>query len=83
MKLINTTKDLLTSLKLDGKTSLPIKNFQIDSRKVQKNSVFFGLNGSNEDGSIYAEDAIKQGASLAIVKKSKKVNTEFVFIELF
>ena len=71
MKLINNTKDLLTSLKLDAKSSLPIRNFQIDSRKVQKNSVFFGLNGSNEDGSVYADDAITKGASLAIVKKSK------------
>lgn len=71
MKLINNTKDLLTSLKLDAKSSLPISNFQIDSRKVQKNSVFFGLNGSNEDGSIYANDAIKKGASLVIVKKNK------------
>ena len=75
MKLINNTKDFLASLKLDSKLSLPIKNFQIDSRKVQKNSVFFGLNGLNEDGSIYAEDAIKQGASLAIIKKSKTVDS--------
>ena len=75
MKLINNTKDFLASLKLDSKLSLPIKNFQIDSRKVQKNSVFFGLNGLNEDGSLYVEDAIKQGASLAIIKKSKTVNS--------
>ena len=75
MKLINNTKDLLTSLKLDAKSSLPIRNFQIDSRKVQKNSVFFGLNGSNEDGSVYADDAITKGASLAIVKKSKKASS--------
>ena len=75
MKLINNTKDLLTSLKLDAKSSLPIRNFQIDSRKVQKNSVFFGLNGSNEDGSVYADDAITKGASLAIVKKSKMASS--------
>ena len=75
MKLINNTKDLLTSLKLDVKSSLPIRNFQIDSRRVQKNSVFFGLNGSNEDGSVYADDAITKGASLAIVKKSKMASS--------
>ena len=75
MKLINNTKDFLTSLKLDAKSSLPIRNFQIDSRKVQKNSVFFGLNGSNEDGSVYADDAITKGASLAIVKKSKMASS--------
>ena len=75
MKLINNTKDFLASLKLDAKSSLPISNFQIDSRKVQKNSVFFGLNGSNEDGSVYADDAITKGASLAIVKKSKMASS--------
>ena len=71
MKLIKNTKDLAKFLQLDCKTDLPIKDFQIDSRKVTKNSVFFGLNGSNVDGSIYAEDAIKNGASLAIVSFSK------------
>ncbi len=72
MKLINNTKDFLSSLSLDGNLSLPIKNFQIDSRKVKKNSVFFGLTGSNDDGSIYASDAVKNGASLVIIKKKKK-----------
>ena len=74
MRLIKSTQDLLTSLKLDAKSGLPIRNFQIDSRKVTKNSVFFGLTGSNEDGSLYAKDAIRKGASLAIVKKSKILN---------
>ena len=74
MKLIKNTQDLLTSLRLDAKSSLPIRNFQIDSRKVTKNSIFFGLTGSNEDGSLYAEDAIKKGASLAIIKESKILN---------
>ena len=74
MRLIKNTQDLLASLKLDAKSGLPIRNFQIDSRKVTKNSVFFGLTGSNEDGSLYAKDAIRKGASLAIVKKSKILN---------
>ena len=74
MRLIKNTQDLLTSLKLDAKSGLPIRNFQIDSRKVIKNSVFFGLTGSNEDGSLYAKDAIRKGASLAIIKKSKILN---------
>jgi UDP-N-acetylmuramoyl-tripeptide--D-alanyl-D-alanine ligase len=71
MKLIRNTKALAQFLQLDCKTDLPIKNFQIDSRKVTKNSVFFGLTGSNVDGSIFAEDAIKNGASLAIISTSK------------
>ena len=74
MKLIKNTKDLVTSLKLDCNSDLSIRDFQIDSRKVRKNSVFFGLTGTNEDGSIYAEDAIQKGASLAIVKGNKFSN---------
>ena len=75
MKLIKNTQDLITSLKLDAKSSLPIRNFQIDSRNVTKNSVFFGLTGLKEDGSLYANDAIRKGASLAIVKESKILNS--------
>ena len=75
MKLIKNTQDLLASLNLDAKSGLPIRNFQIDSRKVTKNSVFFGLTGSNEDGSLYAEDAIAKGASLAIIKESNVLNS--------
>ena len=75
MRLIKNTQDLLTSLKLDAKSGLPIRNFQIDSRKVIKNSVFFGLTGLKEDGSLYANDAIRKGASLAIVKESKILNS--------
>ena len=75
MKLINNTKDLLTLLQLDGESNLPISNFQIDSRKVKKNSVFFGLTGLKEDGSFYAEDAINKGASLAIISKNKISNS--------
>jgi UDP-N-acetylmuramoyl-tripeptide--D-alanyl-D-alanine ligase len=71
MKLIKNTYDLATSLKLECKENLPISNFHIDSRDVKKHSVFFGLHGINQDGSFYAEDAIKKGASLAIIKKSK------------
>jgi len=75
MKLIKNTQDLLTSLNLDVKTSLPIRNFKIESREVTKNSVFFGLTGSNKDGSLYAEDAIKKGASLAFIKGTKILNS--------
>jgi len=75
MKLIKNTKDLVASLKLDCNSDLPIRDFQIDSRKVRKNSVFFGLTGDHEDGSIYAEDAIQKGASLAIIKGKKLSNS--------
>ena len=69
MKLIKNTADLAKSLGLNIKFNLPIQDFQIDSRNIKKNSVFFGLEGTKEDGSIYANQALKKGAALAIIKR--------------
>ena len=79
MKLIKNTQDIANFLGIDIKFNNHIKDFQIDSRQVTKNSLFFGLQGSKEDGSKYADHALKQGASLALIKKtsnSKANNTQ-------
>ena len=71
MKVMQETGDIFSALGISAQHSTRIKDFQIDSRKVQKNSVFFGLPGVNEDGSIYGQEAITQGATLAITKSAK------------
>jgi len=38
-----------------------------DTRKIRKGSMFFALKGENFNGNLYAEEAIKKGASYAIV----------------
>ena len=43
-----------------------IKAVTNSSKKVIKDSIFFGLQGINVHGSNYAEDAIKNGASLVV-----------------
>ena len=53
MKLIKNTQDIANFLGIDIKFNNHIKDFQIDSRQVTKNSLFFGLQGSKEDGSKY------------------------------
>ncbi|MCB9202287.1 MAG: UDP-N-acetylmuramoyl-tripeptide--D-alanyl-D-alanine ligase [Flavobacteriales bacterium] len=51
----------------------------IDSRKIEKGDLFFGLTGGNVNGSIYAQKAIEQGALTCIIDdknyedKSKKI----------
>ena len=70
MKLIKNTQDIANFLGIDIKFNNHIKDFQIDSRQVTKNSLFFGLQGSKEDGSKYADHALKQGAALALIKKT-------------
>lgn len=39
----------------------------IDSRKVTKDTIFFGLKGNQVDGNQYAADALEKGAKAAIV----------------
>lgn len=71
MKFINNTSDILLSLGVEGNHKTVIKDFQIDSRKVSKHSVFIGLTGSHEDGSIYSDHALQRGAALTIIKAQK------------
>lgn len=46
------------------------KNFNTvntDTRKIEKDNLFIALKGENFNGNIYAKDALKKGASIAIV----------------
>ncbi len=53
----------------------------IDSKDVKKNDIFFGIKGKKINGSKFADEAIKKGATLAIVEKNynylnyKKIKT--------
>lgn len=48
----------------------------INSKKIIKNDLFFGIKGSNTDGSIFAKEAIKKGAIIAIIGDKKYENKE-------
>ena len=42
-----------------------------DTRKVVENSIFFALKGDNFNGNTFADEALKKGASLAIIDEIK------------
>lgn len=42
-----------------------------DSRKVEKDSIFFALKGENFNGNKYAESALKKGASFAVIDEDE------------
>ena len=44
----------------------------INSKKINKNSIFIGIKGKKFDGNLYAHEAIKNGAVLAISNKKTK-----------
>jgi len=53
-------------------------NVVIDSRKVQKNSLFIALKGENTDGHLYLDQVFENGASCAVVDKiPDNLNNEF------
>ena len=68
MKLL---QDLLYKIDLTetiGDLNLGISEVFFDSRKVTKDSVFVAVSGTNLDGNIFIEEAIKKG-SIAIVSE--------------
>ena len=48
----------------------------IDSRKIEKGTIFFAFSGENFDAAIKAEDAIRNGAAAVIVEKKEYENID-------
>lgn len=53
------------------KKFLAYPNICTDSRKIEKDCLFFALKGANFDGNTFAHQAIQQGAAFAIVDDSQ------------
>lgn len=62
---INAMGGVLRSTVQDDKE---IKDFVIDSRKVTEGSCFFAFKGERTDGNLYAQKALDEGASLAVLE---------------
>ena len=52
----------------------------INSKKINKNSIFIGIKGKRFNGNLFAEEAIKNKATIAISKKKFK-NRKIMFSE--
>jgi len=55
-----------------------LRSASINSKKIAKNSIFFGVKGKKFDGSKFAIEAIKNGADLAISNQKFK-NSKVIF----
>jgi UDP-N-acetylmuramoyl-tripeptide--D-alanyl-D-alanine ligase len=47
------------------------QNITTDTRKITKGCIYFALKGEKFDGNIFAEDALEQGATYAVVDNAK------------
>ncbi len=51
-----------------------------DTRKIQKNDLFFALKGDNFNGNTYAEQALEQGAKYAVIDAPKYNTSENIIL---
>ncbi len=53
-----------------------------DTRKIKKNTIFFALKGDNFDGNEYAQQAIENGASYAIIDdKEFLISEKYILVD--
>jgi len=58
------------------------KSVSTDTRAIKKGSIFFALKGENFNGNKFAEDALKKGASYAVIDDKKyKSNDKIILVE--
>jgi UDP-N-acetylmuramoyl-tripeptide--D-alanyl-D-alanine ligase len=51
---------------------------RVDSRQVERDSVFVALKGERADGHDYVEDALERGAAVAVVERPVRVDVPLV-----
>lgn len=69
-------KDLLKKLTyqvIKGNEDTMVSTVVNDSRKVEKDSLFFCISGGNADGHSFAKEVVDKGASVLIVEKEVEV----------
>ena len=67
---LNILKEISKSNNINLK--IKVKNASFNSNEIKKNDIFFAIKGKKKDGNIFVNEALKKGASLAIISKSKK-----------
>lgn len=80
-------KDILYKVTIEstlGSTAVPISSLVIDSRKVEKQSLFVALKGTQVDGHVYIDQAVEDGAVAVLCEELPAVLKEgitYVLVE--
>ena len=61
----------------EAQSQIQVKNLVFDSRLVKEGSVFFAIKGSNQDGHLHLESAVKNKASALVVSSAERVPKDF------
>ena len=76
MKFIANTSDLSKYLKVPISKNKIITNISIDTRTIQKDSLFIAIQGKNFDGNDFVNDAIAKGAVIVIADNKRYKNNQ-------
>jgi len=76
-------KDLITDIKCEviGDLSVSITSLTIDSRKCEKGSLYFAINGTTVDGHRFVGSAIENGAVAVVVEHKVDCDIPQIIVE--
>ena len=80
MKLCNLLKGIET-VKIIGNTDIEIENLTLQSMQSSKNSLFFAIKGSSQDGNDYIEESISKGAVAVVTERISNNNITQIIVK--
>ena len=69
-------KEILEGQVLQDGTGSHFRNVSIDSRNIKKGSIFVAIQGADQDGHDFIDQAIKRGAQAVVLSKKKSVRSK-------
>ena len=75
---LNIFKEIIKNKKLDSLKNLKIST---NSKKIKKGDIFFGIKGKSFDGNNFADEALKNGAKLAIIQNTRNLNKKKIIVK--
>jgi UDP-N-acetylmuramoyl-L-alanyl-D-glutamate--2,6-diaminopimelate ligase len=73
----------VATISITGRISAEVEGLAFDSRKVQKNHVFFAIRGAHTDGHHYMSTAIERGAvALVCEQLPNEINPVLTYIQV-
>jgi UDP-N-acetylmuramoyl-L-alanyl-D-glutamate--2,6-diaminopimelate ligase len=81
---LNNLQKLLYKVSINsvyGNTNISIENLSYDSRKIEKNSIFFAIKGENYNGFDYIDESVKKGAIAVLCDRIPiKIDKRLVYV---
>ena len=83
MKLLNDILNSVQVVQIVGDTNVQVTGLCIDSRKVERGSVFVAIKGTQTDGHLYIDKAIALGAAVVVAETMpEKLDSKVTYIEV-